>query len=87
MSDCRVPMPTYSKEIIKTEDCKDDLPPIPDGWMAISVPNAQLAMTEMGPNYHTIEVTAFGGHTIINKNFPKIFGVDFEVLILAKEKA
>lgn len=42
MSDCRVPMLEYSKELLKNEE--HDLPPIPEGWMAVSIPDSYLSV-------------------------------------------
>lgn len=80
MSDCRVPMPAYSKDLIKSKEDKDDLPPIPDGWLALHYNNANVSTT----GYETI-VSSIRNYEIINHKFaPKITST-VDVLILIKE--
>lgn len=86
MSDCRVPMPVYSKDLIKTEE-DNEIPPIPEGWMAINLNKSMLTMERdhlkdriliEGPPY-TLNVVNKG---IVEKFSPVLV---LDVLVLVKE--
>lgn len=77
---------SYTRDLLKDEENKDDLPPIPEGWMAMHYTNANVTTTnyvEMG-EIETRVASPRPCH-IINHDFaPKICS-NLEVLILVKE--
>lgn len=95
MSDCRVPMPTFSKDLVKSEDCKDDLPPIPEGWMAYNFHNATIRLTHSTSSpykrdmidlpFAEMNIQNVGDYENINYSFNPFECQKLEVLVLIKE--
>ena len=87
MSDCRVPMPVYSKELLKDENTGYGIPPIPDGWIAVSVPEACLTVDYERGIYGgaTIRIEGLNIETVFNneQDFNPQSKVD--VLVLVRE--
>lgn len=87
MSDCRVPMPVYSKDLVEHEDDKD-IPPIPEGWMAMYYSDASICTTDYSDMGHieTSISASRSNNKILNHQFAPKFGNALEVLVLIKEK-
>lgn len=89
MSDCRVPTATYAKDLIKSsksEEYKDKLPPIPEGWMAMYYSNANMTTTryeDMGVN-ETVISSSNTSHILNHRFTPKMTST-LDVLILVRE--
>ena len=88
MSDCRVPMPVYSKDLIKTEK-DNEIPPIPEGWMAITLDKSTIMMERNhlkdsilieGPPYSLKAINK----GIVEEIRP---GLELDVLVLVKERS
>lgn len=98
MSDCRVPMPVYSKpkDLAKTEEIvekEEDIPPIPEGWIVMSLPNSCISIdtsdTMMSPLDTRIRLKVnveanFNWQIYQGKSLDKMQGLK-DVLILVKD--
>lgn len=86
MSDCSVPMPVYSKDLIKNEEENSEFPLIPEGWMAVSVPDACLTI-ENGGFYgvSTIRIDGLKIDTVVHGEQPFDLTSKMDVLVLVRE--
>lgn len=86
MSDCRVPMTSYPKELLRSEEDKNELPPIPDGWMAMYYPNANMTTTRYeGMRVSETVISSSNTSHILNHRFTPKMTSTLDVLILARE--
>lgn len=85
MSDCKVPMPVYSKP----EKSSEDIPPIPQDWMAMSIPNSAITIEEyaIAKGFYNLKVS------IETSEYPEVlrkFDLSrygkVDVLVLIKER-
>lgn len=84
MSDCRVPMPVYSKDLIKTEE-NNEIPPIPEGWMGVVVPKARIVVENDSRNGANIIIEGAHIKNVVKFNFsPKPLS-EVDVFVLIKE--
>lgn len=87
MSDCSVPMSVYSKDIIKNEEKNEDIPPIPDGWMAVSVPDACLTIENaIFYGVSTIRIDGLKIETVVPREQPfELNSKAVDVLVLVRK--
>lgn len=76
---------------LSTETNSQDIPPIPDGWMAISLPKARVDIDHVltWDKYMSMRISAESnpslGYQILNIFYRYFHGTNVDILVLVKE--